>query len=165
MARSKVWIPLKPLSEEKRKAFLKRLKDKGEQVEQVAPPPVVTVAPTVANYEGGSADAARIMKAIKVLHAAFGEGMPSEYRAEITVPIPVAIVDTVIDILSQRAQKAREARAKDARKKREWRDEIVKKRGCSRREAARRTAKKFYPNLVESSAEFKKHWNTIYRSK
>jgi hypothetical protein len=120
MARSKVFVPLKlPRSEEERRAFDQKLKE--GQVSGNAP--VVTVAPTVANFGGGSADAARILKAIKVLHAAFGEDMPSEYRAEVTVPIPVGIVDAVIDILARTAEKAREARAASSQEKRLRRDE------------------------------------------
>ena len=125
--------------------------------------PLVTVAPTVANFGGGSADAARILKAIKMLHAAFGEDMPSEYRAEVTVPIPVGIVDAVIDILARTAKGAREARSNKAQKARELRDKIRNEQGCSKLEAARRATEKLYPNAV--GAEFNRRWNTIYRSK
>jgi hypothetical protein len=142
MARSKVFVPLKlPRSEEERRAFDQKLKE--GQVSGNAP--VVTVAPTVANFGGGSADAARILKAIKVLHAAFGEDMPSEYRAEVTVPIPVGIVDAVIDILARTAEKAREARAASSQEKRLRRDEIRERRGCSIREAAHILAKELHP--------------------
>jgi hypothetical protein len=128
--------------------------------------PVVTVAPTIANHlekGGGPADLARLVKAIRDLYIAFGEDMPSEYRSDQTMPLPIAIVNAVIDILSRTAKRARTARAKQAQKVRLLRDGIKKRKNCSLREASRQAAEELYPNAT--GVEFEKRWNTIYRSK
>jgi hypothetical protein len=114
--------------------------------------PVVTVAPTIANLleKGGRpADLARLVKAIRDLYIAFGEDMPSEYRSDKTMPVPVAIVNAVIDILNRTAEKARAARTKRPHKERLWRDGFIKK-GHSKRHASKLAAEKLYPHAGEA---------------
>jgi hypothetical protein len=116
---------------------------------------IVTVAPTIANLlekGGGPADLARLVKAIRDLYIAFGEDMPSEYRSDKTMPVPVAIVNAVIDLLNRTTEKARAARTKRPQKERLLRDEFIKK-GHSKLNASKLAAEKLYSYAGKSEIE------------
>jgi hypothetical protein len=133
--------------------------------------PVVTRGPNVAEliaeyHETGKVmptHLADLLKAIAVLHEAFGEDMPSAFRSGKSVPIPDEVVGYIIAALTRKweldeynAEKAKKANDLVTR-----RDALMEQHRISKREAARRIIKQGYPGLDEISPKFKKPWETL----
>jgi hypothetical protein len=105
---------------------------------------------------------ADLLKAIAVLHEAFGEDMPRAFQSGKSTPIPDEVVAFVIAALTgewtlgkYNAEKAKKANDLVVR-----RDALMQE-GLSKREAARRITAQDYPGLAETSPEFVKRWETL----
>jgi hypothetical protein len=132
--------------------------------------PITKYAPAVAEilkmYRPGAKSRGRqralsdLLEAICVLHESFGDDMPSAFRSDRSVPIPVDVVDIVIKCLTGRTAAATEARSKQAEENRRLLDEKVRE-GHSRSRAAELVAEKLFPSAGKK--ELKRHANTLRR--
>ncbi len=139
--------------------------------QDIFPKPVITRGPNVAELieehrETGKvmpAHLADLLKAISLLHAAFGEDMPSAFQSGKSTPIPDEVVAFVIAVLTgewslgkYNAEQTKKANDLVAR-----RDALMQQFGLSKLEAARRIIAQDYPELDEASPGFVKRRETL----